>query len=161
MNTAHTQRHAISPRQIKALHATINTIGMDDDTYRAMLQSRYRAKSCKDLTWRQAEELLESLNGNPPQPPFGKGGSGRRGDLPYSDLDGRPGMASGAQCRMIAAMWSEVSRMPTAAEKERALGGFLKRITGVEALRFLKSWQVEKVVSAIKAMKKAKEENPC
>ncbi|WP_298434481.1 regulatory protein GemA [Geobacter sp.] len=138
----------IAPRQIKAIHATIGKLGLDDDTYRAMLQDRYHVGSCKDLTWRQAEELLDSLNG--------KGFSRSPASAPrsrWSELDGRPGMASGAQCRKIAAMWAEVSRMSGDEERERALWSFLRRIVGVDHFRFLRGWQVQKVIAAIEAMK--------
>lgn len=149
MNTAHKQRHAIAPRQIKAIHAALHKIGLDDDAYRAMLNERYRVKSCKNLTWRQAEELLDFLNGKssnrPPVP-------GPR-SLKYTDLDGRPGMCSGKQARMIEAMWAEVSRATTAEDREHALWVFLRRITGVDHFRFLKGWQVEKVVKALETMR--------
>lgn len=140
----------IAPRQVKAIHAAIGKLGMDDDTYRATLQERFGVKSCKGLSWQQAEELLDHLNGKPAKPRIG-------GKKRHADMDGRPGMASGAQCRMLEAMWSEVSRMSTAEEKERAFGRFLKRIAGVDGLRFLEGKQVEKVVKAIKVMKEEKE----
>lgn len=137
---------AIAPRQIKAIHAAIGKLGLDDADYRAMLHQRFGVPSCKSLTWRQAEALLDALNGT------------QRTTVPaplprWAELDGRPGMATGAQCRMIEAMWAEVSRAPDAAARERALWSFLFRIVGVSHFRFLKCWQVQKVVAAIEAMK--------
>jgi len=167
MNTAHRSPHKISPRQVKIIHTIKGKLGLDDADYRYLLKG-YAVTSSKDLTWREAEELIGELNqkaGNPPPPPFVKGGSsssplskrGVRGDLPYSDLDNRPGMCNGKQARMVAAMWSEVSRMPTPEEKEKALWSFLRRICGVDHFRFLKSWQVQKVVKAIEVMKRQAE----
>lgn len=98
----------IAPSQIKAIHAVISKLGMDDETYRHILHSRFGVTSCKDLGWRQAEELLETLNG--------QGKSGRpqsapaRHGLKYTDMDGRPGFASGSQLRLIDAMWNQVTR---------------------------------------------------
>ena len=59
----------ISPRQIKAVHAIKGKLGMDDDAYRDILQSRFGVDSCKALTWQQAEELLETLDGGGPSRP--------------------------------------------------------------------------------------------
>lgn len=70
----------------------------------------------------------------------------------FSDLAGREGMASPAQLRKIEAMWMDVSKMPNYTAKQKALKGFLKRITGVEELRFLEDWQVQKVLRSIESM---------
>ncbi len=152
MNTTHQQRHTISPRQIKAIHASINKIGMDDEDYRGILRDRYKVKSCKNLSWRQAEELLESLNGKRPSPPALSHREER--GLKYTELDGRSGMCSGKQARMIAGMWAEVSRAATEEDRERALWVFMRRIVGVDHFRFLKGWQVQMVVKAISEMRK-------
>lgn len=146
----------IAPSQIKAIHAVINKLGIDDDTYRHILSERYKAKSCKDLSWKQAEELLESLNG-------GKAGMGESGKphhritasphpLKYTDMNSRPGFASGAQLRLVDAMWDQVTRTEDEAAKEKALDSFSCRILGVAGLRMVKSWQVEKLVKALEAM---------
>jgi len=71
----------------------------------------------------------------------------------FSDLGYRDGMATPAQLRKIEAMWMSVSKMPNYTAKQKALKGFLKRITGVEELRFIESWQVQKVIRAIDSMK--------
>jgi hypothetical protein len=143
----------IAPSQIKAIKTVIGKMGMDDEDYRHMLHSRYGVTSCKDLTWRQAEELLEHLNGqgkaNTPRPPFRKGGSH---PLKYTDMDSRPGFASGAQCRLIDAMWNQVTRAEGEEAQEKALNIFCNRIAGVAGLRMVKVFQVEKIVKALEAM---------
>ena len=65
-------------------------------------------------------------------------------------------MASGAQCRLLAVSWAEVSRAETAEDRAKALDRFIKRIVGVESIRFVKGFQVEKVMKAIGEMKKSK-----
>ncbi|MFZ4857946.1 MAG: regulatory protein GemA [Desulfuromonadaceae bacterium] len=142
----------IAPSQIKAIHAVTNKLGLDDETYRHILHSRFNVDSCKDLTWRQAKELLESLNGE------GKGGSrfkvqgSQSRTRKYTDLDGRPGFASGKQLRMLDALWSQVTRAEDEESKEKALNGFCHRIAGVAGLRMVKMYQVEKIVKALEAM---------
>lgn len=151
----------ISPRHIKAIHAVVHKLGLDDDAYREILMQRYRAKSCKELTWQQAEELLEHLNGTPSPtlPRWGREsnsspqrGEVRRGALKYTDMDRRPGFASGAQLRLIDAMWNQVSRAEEPEAREKALDSFVNRIAQVAGLRMLKGWQVEKIVRALEGM---------
>ena len=141
----------IAPSQIKALHATVGKIGMDDEDYRHMLHSRYGVTSCKDLSWRQAEELLESLNGkgNPsPASPYQGRGRSRK----FTDMDNRPGFASGSQCRLIDAMFNQVTRAEGEEAIEKALNSFCSRIAQVAGLRMVRTWQVEKIVKALEAM---------
>ena len=140
----------IAPSQIKAIHAVVGKLGIDDENYRHILHSRYGATSCKDLSWRQAEELLESLNGQ------GKGGRPQsaptRHILKYQDMDSRPGFASGAQLRLVDAMWNQVTRAEGDEAQEKALDSFCRRIAGVAGLRMVKGWQIEKIVKALEAM---------
>lgn len=157
----------IAPSQIKAIHTAIHKLGIDDDTYRAMLQERFRAQSCKELSWRQAEELLEHLNGGTRDQ-----GSGTRKtrssrfpvpgsrSLKHQDMDGRPGFANGAQLRLIDALWSQVSRAEDDDGREKALDAFCRRILNVAGLRMVKGWQVEKLVKALEAMGAVKKETP-
>lgn len=144
MKAARSHRHAIAPSQIKAIHTAAKAKGIDDATYRLRLKA-YGASTCKDLTWQQAEELLDSLNGRAPSP---------TARLKYSDLDGRTGFASGAQCRLLAAMFAQVTRVAAEDEagRDKALNNFCNRIAGVSALRMVKSYQVEKIVKALEAM---------
>ena len=143
----------IAPSQIKAIHAVVGKLGIDDENYRHILHSRYGVTSCKDLTWRQAEELLSNLNNTNPRP-LGEGGR-RPGEGPrfkYQDMDGRPGFASGAQLRLVDAMWNQVTRAEGDEAQEKALDSFCRRIAGVAGLRMVKGWQIEKIVKALEAM---------
>ena len=153
---ANSRGSGISPRQIKIIHTLKGALGMDRESYVALLQqvaNDSRVDSSKQLTWRQAEELIDELQ-------VKKGSHApvkAQRPLPFSDLDGRQGMASGAQCRLMAVSWGEVSRAETAETKMMALDRFIKRIVGVESIRFVKGYQVEKVMKAIGEMKKNKE----
>lgn len=140
----------IAPSQIKAIHATSSKLGLDDDTYRAMLLDRYGVDSCKRLTWRQAEELLQGLNGTVVS--SGKTCPSHKHALKYQNLDGRPGFATGAQCRLIDAMFAQVTRAQCEETIEHALNSFCSRICHVAGLRMVKGWQVEKIVKALESM---------
>lgn len=167
MNAAHTYtKGRIQPRQIKAIHAAKNKHGIDQSTYWVMLRG-YGCKdrdcgdgqpphpTSKDLTWSQAEELLDHLNGTSGA---SRPGRGRGKQRPYEDMDGRPGFANGAQCRLIAAMFAQVTRAVGEDAIEKALNSFCNRIVGVAGLRMVKGWQVEKIVKALEAMGAVKKE---
>lgn len=147
----------ISPRQIKIIQTLAGVLCMEREDRITLMQqvsSNPKLQSSKDLSWRQAEDVIDELQRK-------KGGSPApaqvRKPLPFTDLDGRPGMATGAQCRLLAVSWSEVSRAESTEAKMTALDKFIKRIVGVESIRFVKGWQVEKVMKAIAEMKKTKE----
>lgn len=52
----------ISASQVRAIHVVLHRKGIDDETYRGVLKTLFDgATSCKQLTRRQASELLEML----------------------------------------------------------------------------------------------------
>ena len=160
----------IAPSQIKAIHAVKGKLSLDQETYWEMLRNHgCNDRDCndgqpphptsKDLSWRSAEELLEHLNGqgkqklhSPFQPYSRKEHAPYGRSLKYTDMDSRPGFASGAQCRLIDAMWSQVTRAEGEEAIEKALNSFCNRIAGVAGLRMVKGWQVEKIVKALEGM---------
>ena len=48
----------ITPAQIKNIHVLLGKLGIDDEMYRLVLGSRFRARSCKQLTRSQASALI-------------------------------------------------------------------------------------------------------
>ena len=58
----------ISTAQVRAIKARQAQLGMDDDTYRALLDSEFGVRSCKDLDARQAHRLLLHLHGGQAKP---------------------------------------------------------------------------------------------
>ncbi len=51
----------ISSGQVKAIHVSLKAIGLDDETYRFMLNQKFGVTTCKDLNRKQAHELLNHL----------------------------------------------------------------------------------------------------
>lgn len=139
--------------QIKTIHTLKGKLGLDDETYRAAL-STYGVESSTALTWRQAEDLIADLRVKAGQPSNRREAPRKR----HTDMDRRPGMATGAQCRMLEAMWAQVSRAEPGEAQEKAFNKFVKRITGVEALRFVKIYDVERLVKALQGMGAEKED---
>jgi len=154
------RQSGITLRQIKQIHALKNRLGWSDEQYRKYLMTEGDgfAMSCKDLSEAEAERLIRKME----LAAAAKGVWKRYGDSPdstaarkYDDLGNRPGMATPKQLRMIEAMWADVSKYKRNAEaRESALRYFLHHIVGVDNLRFLESWHVQKVVRALERMKK-------
>ena len=71
----------ITPAQVRAIHVALHGLGIDDDVYRERLEHVYGVRTCKDLTRRQASELLRA---------FGQ----RLGHLPGSRPTDRPAATS-------------------------------------------------------------------
>lgn len=155
----------ISGGQIKKLHALANAMGWDKEQYRDNLHAQTRQESSLKLTFNQAAALMDDWESkavgagvwkqklHSPFKPYGRKEHAPYGrPLKYTDMDSRPGFASGAQCRLIDAMWSQVTRAEGDEDTEKALNSFCHRITGVAGLRMVKTWQVEKIVKALEAM---------
>lgn len=145
-------RQPINKRQIKMIHAIKGKVGMGDEEYRSLLQEIFGVCSSKELSWAEAEDFVTELNRKTGSAYVKTSADVSAQRKKYVDLDGRPGMASGAQCRMIAGMWGDVSRMPDMESRDKALRQFLYRIVGIDHFRFLKQCQVERVVRALEAM---------
>lgn len=137
-----------SGKQIKVIHALKNAIGMDDASYRLLLQELAGVNSSKALTMGQAEELIEDLKVKAGQQAWTRKEGGR-----HENLAGRPGMATPAQLRKIEAAWGEVSRAENAEARAKALRTFIQRIAKVSDVRFLDREGAGKVINALEAMK--------
>jgi len=112
------------------------------------------ATSCKDLSEADAERIIRKMEFTATAKRVWKSYKTEdKSYLKYDELGNRPGMASPKQIRMIEAMWADVSKYKRPEARERALRYFLHHITGVDSLRFLELWQVQKIVKALQKMK--------
>ncbi len=133
------------PGQIKKLHALKRALGLDDATYRAVLE-RFGVASSKELSPRAMASCLDYLEAQAVE----TGGWQARGGAPAPRR--RPGAASDAQLRLVATLWRQVSRQPTDAARKTALESFVKRIAGKPKLAWCGQRDVEKLVQAMEAM---------
>lgn len=141
-------RHAFlapTPGQIKRLHALKRALSFDDATYRTVLE-RFGVASSKELSNKAMARLLDHLEGQAVE----AGVWQARGDAPAPRL--RPGAASDAQLRLVAALWKQVSRQPSEATRKTALEAFTKRITGKPKLAWCGQKDIEKLVAALEGM---------
>jgi hypothetical protein len=50
---------AINRKQLQIIHVALSQLGLDDTAYRVMLKNRYRVESSKDLSYREASDLID------------------------------------------------------------------------------------------------------
>jgi len=156
----------ITVAQIKRIHTIINILGINDENYRAAMDSRFNVTTCKDLTLRQACTFIDELEKLARKVTHGqelaqKEDAGQQPTPPprFSNLDNRAGMASAAQLRKIEAMWQDISIIPDHDARGRALRHFIKRITRAADMRFLDNQGAGKVINALNAMQKQSTES--
>ena len=135
----------ITPGQVKLIHVMLTRQKIDDDDYRALLESLYGVDTCKNLTRKQANELLTRLGaGQKPQPAqAAKPAPPRRRDPNVVAL------ATPAQHQLIRALIHEVKwRMqPPAA----AYAAWLQRNQSLDKVRT--TTEAAKVIRGLKALK--------
>ena len=151
--TARITTAPITAAQVRAVHVALSKRGVDDDTYRHILNERFDAASCKELTRREASELLTLLGRDLPRPPGTRPRSGvrrpiaRPAEPPAPAADGVVRLATKKQRDLIDKLAAEVAwetprgyarwltaslglaRVRTSAEAARAIEGLqgLKR----------------------------------
>lgn len=135
----------ITPGQIKLIHVMLTRQKIDDDDYRALLESLYGVDTCKNLTRKQANELLTRLGaGQKPKPAqAAKPAPPRRRDPNVVAL------ATPAQHQLIRELIHEVKwRMqPPAA----AYAAWLQRNQSLDKVRT--TTEAAKVIRGLKALK--------
>lgn len=126
------------------IHIAKKQLAMDDDTYRAMLRSVGGAASSRDLTTAGASRVLRHLEQCGFKPVRKPGAAA----LPQRAL------AQDAQSTKIRALWLELHSLGVVRNaSEAALGAYVKRQTGVEALQWLSSAQASLIIEALKKWK--------
>lgn len=129
----------IRKRELAQIHVAKSQLGLDDDTYRAMLWTVARVKSAADLDWAGRKKVIDHLKA--------KGFKIKRGK---KVVETRP-LASDDQSKMIRACWLELHDYGYVENpSESALAAFVKRMTGVDALQWLKPTQASKVIEELK-----------
>ena len=126
-------------RLIQLIHIARNELGMDEDTYHQMLQGLTGKASTKGMDTTQLNCVLESMKKKGFRvKPARKASSG----LP---LDNHP------QSRKIRALWLEMAAAGIVRDRsENALARWIKRETGISALRWLSTEQASSVIEKLK-----------
>lgn len=119
------------------LHIARKELGLDDDSYRAVLVRVGGHYSAKDMSVGQIEAVLKE----------------------FRHLGWKPKLATGnrrtpdsakAYVRKIFAIWNELAPLLASGGTREALRAFVERQTGVSAPEFLDAEQATKVTEALK-----------
>lgn len=147
-------RSAIKPIQVKKIHALKSALKLSDEVYRDVLFTCFRVESSKQLNTLQADRLIGDLE----EKAVAAGvWESRRRDQRFKVLQGRGGMATPPQLRMIESIWHQVSRAPDPESRSKALRSLLERVAKVSDLRFLDQEGAGKMINALKAMQARQE----
>lgn len=140
---------AISRANLAKIHIARKETGMDEQTYRDILWSRFKRRSAAELSDRQAFVLLNDE--------FIR----LRGWRPSAPLRGRPGVAKKAASgkalpgrpwqKKIRALWLTLRDLGVLRDpSEQALNAYIKRTTKIERLEWLRSEDAPTVIEPLK-----------
>jgi hypothetical protein len=133
------------------LHIAFKQIGIDEDTHRAMLEriTGGRSDSAADMTIAELEAAVEELTrkGFRPAPPRDKTDD-------FIEFD--PKDPATRHLKKLTACWFDLIRIGAIQTKsaKRSLRKFIKKLTGVDDLRWLTPQQCNSVIEACKGWKR-------
>lgn len=133
------RRSELTRSQIALLHVAKAKLGLDDETYRDLLEDEAGVRSAADLDREGLSAVMRRL---------ARLGFHPRRHGPYSDVPRRPVMATGAQLNYLVALW----HLYTGRVDQRGLSGWLRKQTGVSDPLILDREGVHKALVALKAM---------
>lgn len=130
---------------IQLIHIAKAQVGLSEEDYRAVLESTAKKSSCSEMTLSELDDVLKAMK------KLGfkvKKLSTKENELGWD--------ASKEQMDYIKGMWELVARD----KSDRALYKFIKRITGADHPRFMRSIDSQKVITALRKMMADKGLNP-
>jgi len=135
-------------RLIRLIHVGRRELGMDDDSYRAMLANTPTlegATSSKDLTIPKLKVVLELLKKKGfkvvPKSPKST----------WKPVRSTKNMADDAQSKLIRHLWLRLHEVGAVRDpSEAALGKFVCRMVKIEALQWLDNRQASRVIENLK-----------
>ncbi len=125
---------------LAAIHVGKKALGLDDDTYRDFLFATTGHRSASELDSAQLRLVIERMRA-----------------CGFKKIPPRP--ADNAQDRMARALYHECVR--SGALRDRREKGFLKlakKVTGVERLEWMNAEDANKLIEALKSIKRRKED---
>jgi len=126
--------------QLAMIHIAKKELGLDDDTYRAVISqiSNGRTQSSRDLDYGERNKILEHFKGR-----------GWKKAAPKAAKT-RP-LATDDQSKKIRALWLDLHASGALRDSsENALASYVMRQTGVNALQWLNTHQASQVIEALK-----------
>jgi hypothetical protein len=127
----------ITTAQLALIHVAKKRLGLDDDSYRAVLKNHGGVESAKDLDAAGFEAVMHHCSNCGFKSPWKKKN--------YGD---RPGMASPRQVQFIRDLWREY----TGGDDEAGLNRWLERTCKLSALAFLTPPAAQAAITGLKKM---------
>lgn len=132
-----------SQANLAKIHIAIKEIPLDDQTYRDILRTIFKKSSAKELNDRQCTMLLNRFQ-------VRYGWKPRHGNKSPKPPQSRP-LSQDAMAKKARALWLSLYEMGIVRDPgESALGSYVKRMTGVEALQWLDNKQLWLVIESLK-----------
>ena len=136
---------SLSKKQKAVLHVAKGKLGLDEETYRDVLEAYGGVRSSTGLDYEGFLAVMRHFEAC--------GFKSREQGAGSREKGTRPGMASDGQIRKIKAMWLTLAGTYYAQGKEwKALRGFLKKRFRVDHENFLTPGKAGQVIEAIKAI---------
>ncbi len=124
--------------EIAQIHIAKTQLGIDDDTYRAILWTVARVKSSKDLDWTGRKKLLEHFKAK-----------GWKPAPPKKAKAAKP--VSAGQEGLVRSLWTELHEAGKVRDpSDAALGSWLKRNRWPERPEWLNHNQMTQAIEALK-----------
>ncbi len=142
-------------KQKAMIHQLKKLLGLDNDVYKEMLFNSYGVTSSKDLTYKQATDFMTNLKKQAEQAGLWESKRSFQ-KYNYNNLEGREGMATPKQLRMMAAMWADYSNCETNEDREKAFRNFISKRFSVSDIKFIDVKTASKIIHALKIMTEQK-----
>ena len=151
--TARISDRPITAARVKSIHVALHRLRLEDAEYRELLKD-WNATTCKDLTRRQASDLLARLGRPLPNPPLAKTvpmGRRRRISNPATtaqseDEDGVVRLATVGERDLVERMATEI-----AWETDDGYRRWLRRSLGIERVRTRRD--VNRAIQGLRSLK--------
>jgi phage gp16-like protein len=135
-------------RMLALIHIARKQLNLDEDTYRAVLVAVTGKESCRTMDVTELNAVIQHFESKGFKPTGGK-------KKKLSPRTRHKPESLKTQIDKIRALWIECYQLGVVKDRyEGALNAFVKRMTGIERVDWLKSgYDGNKVVEALKAMK--------
>lgn len=128
-----------SRSDLAKIHIAAKALGFDDDEYRLLLWDRYKVSSAKSLLPRQVWDILSFFRAK-----------GWKATPAKRAKTSRP-QPTDPMSRKILALWITMKKAGIVRDgSDLALGAYVKRITGVDALPWCTPSQKAQVIESLK-----------
>jgi phage gp16-like protein len=131
-------------RLIRLIHVGKRELGLDDETYRALLMGSVQKDSTSAMSVPELERVLERMKRS------GFKVRVKSARPPAQSRPGRP-LAQYPEAKKIRALWLFLHELGAVGNpSDAALGSYVKRIVKVDALQWLNGHQTETVIETMK-----------